>query len=832
MKINNIFGLVVLVSFSLSAYSVEKMVEPTKRDRLFNTDWKFIRDTVKTAELEGYDDSKWITVNLPHDFSMMNLPGKDDSGQIGPFSIKSPASRDNGRVLGGTGWYRKIFTVDKPDAGKSFVLKFDGVYMETEVWINGKSAGIHKNGYSPFCFDITDLLNPIGEPNLIAVKVDNIGKNSRWYSGSGIYRNVHLVVTDPVHVSVWGVNVKTPEVKENSSVVDIAVTVQNDGSQTKEAAVKVNFVDPSGKTIHSTETTQKIEPGNNSIINKQITIVNPKLWSPDSPAQYTAKIIVSIDNKIVDQYIQIFGIRSIEFSAEKGFLLNGKSVKLKGGCIHHDNGLLGSAAFDRAEERRVEIMKANGFNAIRSSHNPPSESFLNACDRIGMLVMNEFFDVWEKPKKAVDYSKFFKESWKKDMTDVILRDRNHPGIIMWSIGNEIPERMDTSGLRIAKQLIEAVKELDTTRPVTEAVNIEYKGKPWDNTAPMFALLDIGGYNYEWKRMEIDHQKYPDRIIVGTESFVLEPFDNWKIVEKYPYVIGDFVWTAMDYLGEAGIGKSKYQPTKNIQIGNQGNEEGSFLMAGSASFNSPWPWFGANCGDIDITGDKKPQIAYRDVIWDNSLLEMNVHAPIPEGQSEIVSLWGWPDEWPIWNYQGFEGKPLQVRVFTKASHVKLELNGKVVGEKDLKIEDKYIAVFEVPYQSGELKAIAVEKGQEIASKILKTHGEPVAIRLTADRKQIKADRNDLSFVKVEVIDGNGQLVPQDSIKIKLILTGNGELVASGNASPIDMGSVNKPEINTFKGKAQAIIRSNNTHGKIILKAQSNGLKDGLIEIISK
>jgi beta-galactosidase len=628
---------------------------------------------------------------------------------------------------------------------------------------------------------------------------------------------------------VWGVNIKTPEVKENSSLVDIAVTMQNDGGKIKEAVVKVNIVDPAGKMIHGTETTQKIEPGNNSIINKQITVVNPKLWSPDSPALYTAKITVSIDKKIVDQYSQLFGIRSIEFSAEKGFLLNGKSVKLKGGCMHHDNGLLGSAAIDRAEERRVEIMKANGFNAIRCSHNPPSESFLNACDRIGMLVMDEFFDVWEKPKKAADYSKFFKESWKKDLINAVLRDRNHPGIVMWSIGNEIPERMDSTGLRIARQLIQAVKELDTTRPVTEAVNTEYKGRPWDNTTPMFSLLDIAGYNYEWKRMENDHQKYPDRIIVGTESFVLEPFDTWKTVEKYPYVIGDFVWTAMDYLGEAGVGKSKYQSTKNIQAGNKNNEEANFLMAGAASFSSPWPWFGANCGDIDINGGKKPQIAYRDVIWDNSLLEMNVHAPIPEGQTEIVSLWGWPDEWPSWNWKGNEGKPLQVRVFTKASHVKLELNGKVMGEKDLKIEDKYIAVFEVPYQSGELKAIASENGKVIASKLLKTAGEPAAIQLTADRSTIKADRSDLSFVKIEVVDKDGLLVATDSVRIQISVSGAGELAASGNASPLDMESVNGKVIKTFKGKAIAIVRPYTNSGKIILKVVADGLVSAELKI---
>jgi beta-galactosidase len=286
---------------------------------------------------------------------------------------------------------------------------------------------------------------------------------------------------------------------------------------------------------------------------------------------------------------------------------------------------------------------------------------------------------------------------------------------------------------------------------------------------------------------------------------------------------------MDYLGEAGVGKSKYQPTKNIQAGNKNNEESSFLMAGAASFSSPWPWFGANCGDIDINGGKKPQIAYRDVIWDNSLLEMNVHAPIPEDQTEIVSLWGWPDEWPSWSWKGCDGKPLQVRVFTKASHVKLELNGKVIGEKDLKIDDKYIAVFEVPYQPGELKAIAIENGKVIASKVLKTAGEPAAIRLTADRNPIKADRNDLSFVKVEVVDKDGLLVQTDSVRIQISTSGAGELAASGNASPFDMESVNGKVIKTFKGKAMAIVRPYTKSGKIILKVVAEGLTSAELKI---
>ena len=498
--------------------------------------------------------------------------------------------------------------------------------------------------------------------------------------------------------------------------------------------------------------------------------------------------------------------------------------------MHHDNGLLGSAAIDRAEERKVEIMKSSGFNAIRCSHNPPSETFLNECDRLGMLVIDEFSDIWEAPKNPQDYSGFFRAWWKKDLTDFVMRDRNHPGIIMWSIGNEILEKNDTSGLRIGRELAAAFKELDSTRPVTEAVNDNWskRGLEWDRTADAFSLLDVGGYNYEWKHMDSDHVKYPKRVMFGSESFPYEAYDYWKPVEKNKYVIGDFVWTAMDYLGEVGLGNTQYiQKVKN-------NDELTSVMkaALASSFSKPWPWFGAWCGDIDITGERKPQKAYRDVLWDISKLEINVHSPVPQGQAEYVGMWGWPDEWPSWSWKGNEGKPLQVRVFTKASNVKLQLNGKEIGEKNLSDNDKYIAVFEVPYQPGELKAVSSENGKEIASKVLRTTGKVTSLRLIADRNPIRADRNDLCYVTIEAIDENGLIVTDEPVKIKLTLSGSGEIAASGNGSPDGMESVNKPVLKTYKGKAQVIIRPFAKPGDITLTAESGDLETGYVKITAR
>ena len=828
---------ILLFSFILTYYgcSIENQATTINRENVFNTGWKFKRDSVVGAEQTKFDDSDWMKIDLPHDYSIMDLPGEDTPDQIGPFSKNAPGNGNStGHVMGGTGWYRKSFVIDEANTGKTAVLKFDGVYMESEVWVNGKQAGTHKNGYTPFWFDITSLLNKPGESNVVAVKVDNIGRNSRWYSGSGIYRNVHLMLTNPVHVGVWGAKITTPKVDVNKALVEVEITTNNENEDNVNAEIICNIKDKNGLIVGTSTNKTLIQGSSESITTSQIEVGNPALWSLESPILYTAEIIVKVDNQIEDTYNQEFGIRSIEFSAGKGFLLNGKQVLLKGACIHHDNGLLGAVAFERAEERKVEILKANGFNAIRCAHHPYSESFYEACDRLGMVVIDEFTDMWDFYKNPEDYSKFFTEWWNKDMTDWIMCNRNHPSIIMWSIGNEIHAKDGAERLRIGTELAKRVRELDNTRGVTQAISEAFYPEGWESTAPTFAMLDVSGYNYNWEQFEKDHQQYPERIMYTSESYSKQAYDYWKVVEKYPYVIGDFIWTAIDYIGEVFIGKSKYIP----------EEQGASVMGNFSGFKVPygmnvfdiqssaqteWPRYLANCGDIDITGEKRPQMLYRDVLWGNSNLEINVHEHIPEGYIESGFEWAWPREWPHWNWQGSEENPLQVRVFTRASHVKLFLNATLVGEKELTEADKYIATFEVPYQPGELKAICLENNVEIASKVLKTTGTPAAIRLVADRNEIKTDRNDLAFVKIEVVDEFGQVVPHDSTLIKLSLSGNGELIASGNASPNDMESFNKPVIKTYQGKAQAILRSNTKPGRMILRADSDGLKSAEIVI---
>ncbi len=784
------------------------------RNLAFDTGWKFLRDSLPGAENPSFDDSGWRTVDLPHDWSIENIADSDNDDHIGPFTKESEGGISTGHVKGGTGWYRKHFITDNTYKKKNVSICFDGVYMIANVWVNGKKAGVHYYGYTPFSFDITELLIQNAD-NVIAVEVRNPGKNSRWYSGSGIYRHVWLTVTSPLSVSENGLFVTTNLPSKDTAKIKLSLNLINHGDVRAQAKLVTFITDVNEAIIDKAENTIEIEPNGLLSVDQSLTITQPTLWSIETPQLYKATAQIVVRDRIVDSYSVPFGVRTISFSTSEGFMLNDIPLELKGACMHHDNGLLGSATFDRAEERRIEIMKANGYNAIRTSHNPPSKQFLDACDRLGMLVIDEAFDMWEHPKNPSDYSNYFKENWKNDLESMILRDRNHPSVIAWSIGNEIYERIDSSGQRIARQMAVAVKALDKTRPVTAAICYfwDRPGLDWSATEPAFASLDLGGYNYQWRSYESDHKRFPERIMAGTESFPIEAFENWQQVEKNSWVIGDFVWTGMDYLGESGIGHVYYDKK-------------------DASFSMPWPWYNAWCGDIDITGQKKAQSYFRDVVWSRSNLEMAVHAPLPDGKKEGISLWGWPAEYQSWTWPGEEGNRLQVSVYSRCQEVRLELNGKVIGQKSLSDKTSLTARFEVPYTSGELKAIGITDGKVIATRTLKTAGEPSSLFLIADRNQINADRNDLAYVSVEVRDKDGNLVPNASIKVKLTVSGDGELIASGNAAPNDMESFRKPECTTYNGMCLAIIRPSAKAGTIKLSAESEGLPQAMIELVTK
>ena len=787
---------------------------------LFDSDWRFYRGGVQGAEMPRFDDSKWRKVDLPHDWSIEDLPEQIPGETIGPFSKKSEGANNGastGHVVGGTGWYRKTFTLNSNDKDKLISVYFEGAYTETDVWVNGNHVGDHKHGYTSFYFDITKFCKAAGEKNLIAVRVMNNGKNSRWYSGSGLYRHVKLVVTNPLHIDQWGVYITTSVVSEQESKVKLVTNVSNEKNEKADIKISTKLLDANNNIVGESEVPSSVNANDKGQVIQHITVNSPKLWSPDAPYLYKAEITLSANGTTQDVTTTNFGIRTIKFSAENGFTLNGKKMKLQGGCVHHDNGILGAAAIDRAEERRIELLKANGFNAVRSSHCPPSPAFLDACDRLGMLVIDEAFDMWEKPKNPDDYHKFFDEWWERDLSSMVLRDRNHPSVILWSIGNEIQERADSSGLAIIKKLKPVINQFDSSRLITSAV-CEFwdnPGKKWAATAPTFASLDVGGYNYQWYQYESDHKQFPDRIMVGTESVPQHALENWSLVEKDNYVIGDFVWTAMDYLGESGIGHAVCN-----------NQKDEFLI--------PWPWFNSWCGDIDLIGDKKPQSYYRDVVWRRSKIEMAVHAPMPDSCKEKVSYWGWPDEEQSWTWPGSEGKKLIVSVYSRSPLVRLELNGKVIGEKQ--IPDTLItAKFEVPYEPGELKAVAIEnasQGKEVGSVILKTANAPKTIRLKADRSTIRASRNDLSYVTVEILDDKNNVVPNATVPVEFSISGAGELAGVGNANPSDMASFKQSKRNTFRGKCLVILRPKGDAGDITLKATSPGLQSAKIVVVTK
>lgn len=536
-----------------------------------------------------------------------------------------------------------------------------------------------------------------------------------------------------------------------------------------------------------------------------LSVKNPEPWSTETPNLYTARIRLTQKGGRDDVLSIPFGIRTIRFSTEKGFELNGVPMLLKGGCLHHDNGLLGAASFDRAEERKIELLKNSGFNAVRGSHNPMSESFMNACDRLGMLVVDEAFDQWQRQKNPDDYHRYFDEWSARDIRALILRDRNRPSVIMWSLGNEIPERITDKGLETAKYLKKEILKYDTTRLITAGVH-----KCWneDHTEMLpldkaFEPLDVCGYNYMWRFYETDHEQFPERIMFGSESVAKEASENWDKVEELPYVIGDFIWTAMDYLGEAGLGNSiEIDPEENVH---------QFMG---------WPWFNGWCGDLDLLGIKKPQSYYRDILWRERAISMAVEKPIPEGKIRKVSFWGWPDESLSWTFPDRESQPLKVNIYTRAPAVRLYLNDTVVAEKET--DSYYTAQFEVPYQPGVLKAVELDGGKEGETTMLETVGEPVALRLVADHKTLNADGQDLAYVLVELVDAAGNVVCNTGRQLQVSCTGSGRIIGSGNASPTDMESFGSLSPKLFNGRAMAIVRAGYEQGTITLTISSEGL----------
>ena len=737
----------------------------------FDFGWKFMEQDVTNGQDVTTDDGQWRSVDLPHDWDIFHAPKAD-----------APSLGGGGYYPGGIGWYRKM--VNENDltvgAGESIWLHFEGVYQNCQVFVNGKEAGRHFYGYTPFKVNITPLVKK-GE-NLIAVRVNNsLQPNCRWFSGSGIYRHVWLEtfkegrMDDPLKLFV-----RTEKI----------YGMRADGSRADSAAVRVTY---------------------EGLLDEIRMLRNVELWSPENPKLY--------DLTVGDVTVK-FGVRTFSYDAEKGFLLNGQPTLINGACVHHDHGVIGSMAFDAAEIRKVRLMKEAGFNLIRTSHNPQTRAMLDACDSLGMMVLDEAFDGWYSEKTKYDYHVAIDSCYKEDLTAMVVRDRNHPSIISYSIGNEVIERKELRVVQTAQKFKNVIKALDNTRPVTEALCTW--DSDWEIYDPHAAVLDIVGYNYMMHKAESDHERCPDRVMWQTESYPRDAFNNWKHTVDRPYIIGDMVWTGLDYLGESAIGQYHYEGESR-----QEHWQGEHF-----------PYHGAYCGDVDLTGWRKPISHYRDILWNNKEGDAEVYLAVREpdyyynGHVTGTSWSVWPT-WESWNWKGWEGKDIEAEIYTKAPKVRLYLNDKLVEERDVNIGSQYKATIKLPYQPGVLKAVSVDKyGKEMAESILRTSGEPAAIRLTPDRKRINADGEDLAYIRLEILDKDGNMVPDASVPVTVNVTGNASLLAAATASFKDLEPKTSPKVTTFKGRAVVVVRSGRKAGKAVVTAQGSGKMKATETIVVK
>jgi beta-galactosidase len=820
--------LALLLVFSTHAFATQTLPESlnvgSQRRISLDRDWRFLKGDAPGAEQPNVDDSEWRTVRLPHDWVIE-----------GPFS-KQENPHEGALPVSGTGWYRKHFVLPASAKGRYFTVEFDGAMSNAHVWLNGKELGERPYGYSSFAFDLTPYLNFDSE-NVLAVRLTPEKDASRWYPGAGIYRNVWLTITGPVRVAHWGTYVTTPEVSDVSAQVRVRTDVQNAGTSAAKAVLLSTVLDANGREVARASTPIEVPANRTQRADTTINVAHPQRWEIDQPYLYTLVSTVQENGKSVDVFATPFGIRTVEFTTTD-LKLNGRSIRIKGVCDHHDLGALGAAINRRAIERQLQILKTMGTNAIRTSHNPPSPELLEFADKMGFLVMDEAFDMWKEPKVKNGYSKFWDQWSDRDLTDMIHRDRNHPSVILWSIGNEIPEQRNPEGWKIAKHLTEVCHREDPTRLVTSALN-----QADDAIKNNFAQqLDVKGLNYragEYSKLLADH---PDWIFVAseTESAVssrgvydpslvkyeksptheLSSYDilapqwayipdaEWAAEEKKPRILGEFVWTGFDYLGE---------PTP--YFGSRETER-----------DKDWPARSSYFGIIDLAGFPKDRYYLYQSHWTTKPM---VHVL------------------PHWNWAGREGQPMPVFVYTNAPEVELFLSGKSLGKKarfsepvelpvgknisdDLKIMSKYRVRWDVPYSPGTLKVVAYdEDGKQVATDERVTAGPPAKIELVPDRTQIAADGDDLSFVTVKVEDKDGNLCPMADNLVHFKLSGPGTIAGVDNGNAATFESFQVDYRNAFSGMALLIVRSEEGKpGAINIEATSDGLNDGRTTVTAR
>ncbi len=773
----------ILMFWSTSAIADNR--KPRTRD--FGFDWKFIKADIPSAQLIETDDSGWEAVQVPHDWSIE-----------GPKDANNPGGKDQGFFPGGIGWYRKHFQLTQDEKDKKIFIQFDGVYHNSEIWINGHSLGRRPYGYVSFQHDLTPYVH-LDKENIIAVRVDNSDQtNCRWYTGSGIYRNVWLTVTDKLHAANWGISITTPEVSQDSAIVRIQTTVKNETDQSKTCQLITTIRNPKGKVVTTLTSSETILAQAEYLFDQQAKVSTPKLWSIETPNLYQAETQILDGRHVCDKAQTQFGIRSIRFDKDKGFLLNGQQVKMKGVCLHHDAGCLGAAVPVRALERRLEVLKSIGCNAIRTSHNPPAPELLDLCDRMGFVVIDEMYDKWDGA-----YGRWFSQWWRQDIGDMLKRDRNHPCVVLWSVGNELENQCSPEFMQTLKMLVDFVHEQEPTRGVTCALSPHFTSHQEKAAviAEIAKLVDVVSCNYQEQWFEDYRQADPDIIIIASESYpfyrgkgeshkAYHPVNPWLDAEKHDYVAGTFYWAGIDYLGEAV---------------------------------ADWPFHGWNGSLIDTCGFARPVSNLHKSFWSDAPM---VHIAVKDDGLDVPKPvkghWGWPKMDSHWTLPCEPGKEVEVLTFTNCHAVELLINGKSIGIKNLKDFPDKMITWKVPYQSGRIEARGIHEKRTVCSHHLQTAGEPARIRLIVDRKKIHADGRDLCNIEVQIIDKKGTIVPSATNEIQFAIEGPGKIIGVDNGDITSMEPFKADKRTAFHGKALVVVQSIKETGKITLIAQNPGL----------
>ena len=754
-----------------------------RETQCFDADWRFLQKDIEGAEQPVFDDAKWRTVDLPHDWSIE-----------GPFVKKGGGGKSGGYLPLGIGWYRKPFALPAKHKGQKVFVQFDGIYKDSDVWINGQHLGKRSNGYVSFQYDLTPHLN-WGGSNVLAVRVDNVKANCRWYSGSGIYRHVWLTITDPLHVGHWGTYVTTPNVSAEEATVRIQTLIRNEHAEARPCTLKTTVLDPAGKVVTTAEATQTVPAGGTHEFSQDLTVPRPARWSVKSPHLYTAATTVTTGDKTVDTYSTPFGIRDVVWDPDRGLLINGQSQLLKGVCIHHDLGALGAAFHEKAMARRLKALKSIGCNAIRTAHNPPAPQLLDLCDRMGFLVIDEAFDKWGSGRSP------WVKSWQKDLRSMLRRDRNHPSVILWSVGNEVSEQTSDDGPKKLKMLTEFVHKEEPSRKVTCGAKPSY--------SPDFVnAMDVASLNYQEQWFEKYRKDNPKIVILSSEAYIYyrgkgdnkkayHPFNPWLDVEKNDYAVGTFYWTGIDYLGEARAG---------------------------------WPLHGWNCSLIDTCAFPRPISNLQRSFW---VGEPMVHIVVQHKQLDVPrpvkAHWDWPKMVSHWTLPKLEGQEVKILTFTNCDTVELFVADQSVGTKKLaEFEDKMIS-FTVPYRAGTIKAVGMKDGKSVCSHELKTAGKPVRMRLSPDAAALKADGRDLCHVEVTIVDADGTRVPDAMHAIQFALQGPGKIIGVDNGHLRSTESYKGTSRKAFYGRCLVIIQSTGKPGQIQLTATAEGLSAGKVAI---